>query len=437
MNYLMGMNERFDAIIVGAGPAGVTAALCLAREGIKVIVLERGEYPGSKNLFGGILYSTILTKLIPDFWKEAPVERYVAKRRFHFLDGTSSLSFEFSTKDFGEPPYNNSFTALRAKFDQWYAQKASEAGALIIPETVVTDLIWQQDKVVGVRTDREKGDIYGDVVIAADGVNSLLSKKAGLRSDFKPNRFTSGVKEVIELPAELIQERFGLEGNEGAAITFVGHPPGLLGGGFIYTNKESLSIGITAYLHSLSENKAHLPDLLEDLKKHPHVKPLIKGGRTREYGAHLIPEAAYEGKIYTNGLLVIGDAASLLNPSPLFLEGSNLAMASGVYAAQAVKMAKEKGDFSGRSLALYARLLERSFVMQDVRRYRKLPDFVTKHPRLITSYPGLFCQSAKELFTVDERPKKEIKASARRKLSQQRSSVKLAWDLYRAYRNLL
>jgi len=383
------------------------------------------------------MYTAILGKLVPKFWNEAPVERYVAKRRFNLLSETSSVSFEFSTKDFSDPPHNNSFIALRARFDRWYAQKAAEAGALLVPETDVIDVIRKDGKVVGVRTQRSEGDIYADVVIAADGANSLVAKKAGLRSDFSSDRFTTGIKEIIELPKEVISQRFGLEGNEGAAVTFGGYPSGILCGGFIYTNKDSLSVGVTTYLHSLVENKMQVSDLLETFKKHPMVKPLIEGGRAREYGAHLIPEAAYKGKMCDDGILVIGDAASLLNPSPIFLEGTNLAMASGMYAAQTIKAAKEKGDFSRRSLDLYPQLLEKSFVMQDVTKYGKIPEFVTKNPQFLTDYPDLLCQSAKELFTLDERPKAEKKALVRKIMTQNSSSLKVARDLYKAYRNLL
>ncbi|GAH01345.1 unnamed protein product, partial [marine sediment metagenome] len=133
----MASQEKFDCIIVGAGPAGITAAYKLAKSGLNVVVLERGIYPGAKNVMGGILFTTILNKLIPEFWKEAPLERRISSRRFCLLSEDTELSFSFDTAKFDNPPFNNSFTVLRAKFDQWFASKAEEVGATVISGAVV------------------------------------------------------------------------------------------------------------------------------------------------------------------------------------------------------------------------------------------------------------------------------------------------------------
>ena len=265
--------EKFDVVIVGAGPAGSTAALALAQAGLKVAVFERGEQPGAKNMFGGVLYYTeALNELLPDFWEQAPIERYVTRHDLIFLTDSASFSVSYKNDEFGSPPYNG-VTLLRAKFDPWYAGKAEEAGAFLVPETVVDDLVWDGDKVVGVSTQRSDGEVYADAVIIADGANSLLAKKAGIRKEFASSSFAVAAKELLALPAETIEERFGLDSGEGLARSFVGDcTKGMTGGGFLYTNKASLSLGLVVRLSSLQKRRTSIADLLEDFKSHPCIR---------------------------------------------------------------------------------------------------------------------------------------------------------------------
>mgnify|MGYP000954055112 FL=1 len=269
------MSEKFDAIVVGAGPAGTSAAYVMAKAGLNVLLIERGEYPGSKNVMGGVLYSHQMREIIPEFYKEAPLERPIVEQRMWALSEKSVVSGGYKGLEWAEEPYNN-FTVLRAKFDQWYANKAVEQGALLINETVVTECIVENGKVVGVRTDRPDGDIYADVVVLADGVNSLLAKSLGFHKELQSNQVALAVMEVINLPAEKIEDRFNLEPNQGATIEIFGDSTkGILGTGFIYTNKDSINIGVGTLLSGMIKNKLRPYDLLDYLKNHPMVRPLI------------------------------------------------------------------------------------------------------------------------------------------------------------------
>jgi len=424
-----------DVIVVGAGPAGSAAALTLARAGLSVVVFERGTFPGAKNMFGGILYTPILDKLVPGFWEEAPVERHIVKRRFGLLSETAEAAFEFRCEDYNlRPPFNHSFSALRAQFDPWFARKAEEAGALIVPETVVDDLIVEGDrKIVGVKTRREEGEMRADVVIAADGVNSFLAQRAGLREAFRWEVVAVAAKEVIGLPRAVIEDRFALEGDEGAAMEFFGDAvAGMVGAGFLYTNKESLSIGVGCAVRSFIEKKIVPHDLLARFKNHPSIRRLIRGGQTLEYSGHMIPEGGFHQvpMVYADGLLLAGDAAHLVDSS-FYHEGTNLAMASGVMAAETVIAAKKTGDFSARALSAYRDRLDGSFVMKDLKKYRAVEAWCHSNGKYFKEYPDLLLSSLRDYFRISETPKAEIQSALYRNLRAHLSPWKALLEMRR------
>ncbi len=403
------MADKFDVIVVGAGPAGITASYILAKAGANVVVLERGENPGSKNVFGGILYSTVLNRLIPNFWEKAPIERHVKGIQIFLISDKNAVSIGVESEEHNKPPYNNSFIITRNKFDKWYANQAEEAGAFIIPNTVVDDLIWENGKVVGVKARGGDGELYADAVIVAEGVNSLLTGKAGLRRDYEPRQVALGMKEVIELPREVIEERFHLNGREGVEYKYIAGDAtkGIWGGGNIYTNLESLSVVTWVGLKPLMEQNIKATELLEHFKNHPFVRNYIKGGKTIEYQAHLAPDGGYDStpKYFTNGLLVVGDAARFLNAS-VHYEGTNFAMASGEAAAKTIMEAKKKNDFTANTLSYYQKLLSGSFVMKDLKRYRKMNRFAEANPEFFGPYFDVITQMAVDFFTVNELPKR-------------------------------
>ncbi len=380
------MSEKFDVIIVGAGPGGCAAAYSLARMGFNVLILERGKYPGAKNVMGGRMYTDALNRLIPEFWKEAPVERRVAREKLTLLCNKASVTLDFQDEMLLEPP--NSFTILRAKFDQWFAGKAVEAGATLVPNIKVDDLLWKNERVAGIVAGGDT--IEANVVIAADGAVSLMAEKACLKK-FNVSEFSIGMKELIEIPAQVIEDRFNLASEEGAAQLFIGQcTKQIPGGGFIYTNRTSLSVGIVVYAKQLIEKRIEVHEIIREFNLNPAIAKLIAGGKIVEYSAHVIPEASRTG-LFTDGMLVVGDAAGLLVNSGITLRGMDMAIASGTAAAQAVKIATERNDFSKKSLSHYEYLLKNDFVLKDMETFKRAPGFV-QNARLYSLYPELACR---------------------------------------------
>ncbi|WP_088041798.1 FAD-dependent oxidoreductase [Bacillus sp. EAC] len=428
------MPEKFDVIVVGAGPAGISCAYEVAKKGLNVVLIERGEYPGSKNVMGGVLYRKMMEDVIPEFWKEAPIERVIVEQRVMMLDKQSATTFGYKGLEFAEEPYNN-FTVLRSKFDQWFAQKAVEQGALLINETVVLECIVENEKVVGVRTDRPDGDLYADVVVLADGVNSLLGKSLGFHKEWRPDEVALATMEILKLDSKIIEDRFGLEGNQGCAIELFGDATkGIVGTGFLYTNKDTLSIGVGTLLSGMIEHKIKPYDLLEYVKNHPMIRPYIQGSEPQEYLAHLIPEGGYHSvpRLVGNGVMVIGDAAQLVNA--IHREGSNMAMTSGRLAAETIIEAKELGHYSENVLKSYADKLLASFVGQDLKKYKDATHHFEKFPQYFEKYIPLLNKSASQMFTVDGKSKWEKQKKIMSDLGGAKSKFKLAKDVYKAWK---
>lgn len=394
-----------DVVIVGGGPAGIAAALTLAKAGKEVVVLERGDFAGSKNMFGGAIYTQPTEEFFPEFWKEAPVERFNTEHRYALLSKDTGVTISYKSDLHAEAPHYNSFTVKRPKWDRWCATKAEEAGAFIVPQTLVVDLIKEDGKFVGVRTELE--DFKARLIILADGVNSLLAKKAGLHPEIEPKNVALGIKEVIKLPKEVINQRFNSENGSGVIYTLVGGPlANMMAMGYIYTNIDSVVVGLGASLEDLKKRKLKPYDLLEQLKSHPVVRPLIEGGELEEYSGHLIPEGGYKAipPLYTDGLMIVGDSAMLVNN--VHWEGTNLAMASGKMAAETAIEALKKNDFSANMLSLYKKKLDESFVMKDLKAYKDVAGFAEDNSE---TFLGLYLRKANEFMddfvAVDSKPK--------------------------------
>ena len=407
-----------DVIVVGGGPAGSCAAITAARAGLDVVLIERGPFPGSKNMYGGVVYPRILDGLIPNWWEEAPVQRWVTRRSTMLLTPTQALTVDFRSQAWGAPPYNGA-TAYRPDWDHWLAGHAEAAGAQLITSTVVTGLLRAPSgAVTGVRTDRPDGDLTAKVVIACDGVNSFLAKEAGLYEHTDAKHFTLGVKETLALPKEVIDERFAVRDNHGVDIEILGGTGGVNGGGFLYTNLETLAIGVVLKLTKLGAQKARPEEIIAGLKRHPAIAPLVQDGELKEYSAHVIPEAGLTmmPKMIADGLLVAGDAAALCLAAGIWLEGVNFAMASGMYAGEAAAEAVRAGDLTAVGLAGYQRRLSDTFVLKDHRRLKRAPELVLSD-RVQHLYPQMIANVAERMFRVDT---PDPKPGLRRILGQER-----------------
>jgi electron transfer flavoprotein-quinone oxidoreductase len=406
--------EKLDAIVVGAGPSGTAAAITMAKAGLQVALIEKGTKAGAKNVMGGILYTHYLEQVVGEDWRNAELERPIIEEQRWMLTEQAAIGLGY--KNFRNRDHPHSYSVLRARFDAWFAARAEEAGAFLIPETVVDELIVRDDRVVGVRTGRE-GDLYADVVVVCEGIglgSRLLEKTLirgkPLKKPLKPNQAAMAVKEVMAMDSVTIESRFNCDPGEGASIECYGDATrGLSGFMFIYTNKETLSVGGGALLSEMADTRLSREELarrtpneiLNHFKRHPAIRPLLQGGETVEYLAKMIPEGGYRAipRLYGNGYLVCGDAAMLSNP--VHREGSNLAMESGRLAGEAVVHAKEKGDFSEAALREYRLRLDRSWVMADMKKYDRAVPLLEHNPQLLGKYPQLLDRAMDEFFRVD------------------------------------
>ena len=372
-----------DCVVVGAGPAGSAAALQMARDGLDVVFLERGDRPGQKNVMSGVLVTHKLYDLVPDYRDRAPLQRCITGGyALHLLGENKVLSLpRMRNYCWSEHP-RAPFTVFRSQFDAWFAQEAENAGAELFTATLVEDLLWEDGRVAGVRTRR--GDLRARVVIGADGVNSTVAEKSGLRSPPSSAEVGLIVREVFDLPADVIEERFALRPDEGALSAFAGLVSGPTGNQAvyyteIYTNRDSLSMTSEVQLDALALCGAPTYEVLEARKRHPYIARLIQGATLREYQAHLIPwgGVADLGCLYGDGVLLAGDAGKFTTADGV---GSWTSMASGAAAARTVKYACEKGDFSKATLAVYRDFMDQEGLVatqQEARRVwqQRMHDF--------------------------------------------------------------
>lgn len=421
-----------DAVVVGAGPAGSAAALTLAKAGVSVMLLERGDYPGSKNMFGGTIYRKATEEIVPAFWQEAPLERAVITDEIWLMDENSAVRMGYTGLDFATEPFNK-FTVLRSKFDSWLVQKAKEAGAVFRNRALVRELVYDQGllgrkRFKGVKL--ENGEvIWADVTILAEGVTAFLAKAVGLRQELPPETLTLYVAEVMALPKEKIEERFGLEDGQGATIGMVGWPTaGAIGKAGIWTFKEHLILLVGGYLDQLIKKGLSPYHLLQRAKQHPLIRRLIEGAESVEYKAHMIPKGGWRflPTLFADGLMVAGDAAVMISGR----HGTDLAMLSGKHAAETAILAKAKGDFSEGMLRTYKMKLDQTFFVQDIKQGKDTLEYYKLHPDADYLLSKTMNEVARVYFSEDMASTREKRQNILHELSGVQPLLKTFRDAY-------
>jgi electron transfer flavoprotein-quinone oxidoreductase len=430
------MGDDFDVIVVGAGMAGAPAAIRLAQGGANVLLLERGAEAGAKNLSGGVLWGRDLDRILPGWASEMPLERHLVRKRFGFLSPESAVSFELDDGAWRKPPYV-AHTVLRARTDAWLARKAEEAGATVVTSVPVDRLNWEGSRVHGVVQGGET--MTAPVTIVADGANSRVA----LGTPIRPNPRLSGeatelgIKEVYRLEAGRLEERFSVGPGEGHAEEWVAglFPPGVMGGGFLYTNHDTLSVGLIVNLQSLFGRGVHTYDLIEQFRRHPAIAERLKDAELVEYGAKLISSgwASRPASFHGDGWMVAGDAAGFVFSNGIVIQGMNYAVRSGLEAAETALAARSAHDPSAARLAEYTLRLERSGILADFRDFASM-DRVKWNPRFYTAYPKFAAELFHELLAETGSPKQHLRRLARR---AQRAAGLSSWTLARDGLDLL
>lgn len=399
----------FEAIVVGSGCAGSVAAYELAKANKSVLVIERGMSAGSKNMTGGRLYLHSLQEVFPNCRAEAPLERKIAHERISMLTSDAAFTVDFSSKAMLEPG-QESYSVLRATFDPWLAAQAEQEGAEYIYGIAVESLVKQGEKVCGVKAGED--EITADIVILADGVNSLLTSEAVGFATPRTSEMAVGIKQLIELPEQEVASRLLCAQGEGSAWLFAGDATkGYPGGGFIYSNKNSISLGLVATISALESADATICGMLERFKAHPAVAPLIEGGKVVEHSGHMVPEGGYQmmPHLVGNGVLLAGESAMMCVNLGYMVRGMDYAIAAGMHAGRAASSALDDKDTSKESLERYTEALEQSFVLKDLRQFQRFPEFMESNLRIYNEYPALLRDVMQALFIVDGKPTPRLK----------------------------
>ncbi|HTP54991.1 MAG TPA: FAD-dependent oxidoreductase [Thermoplasmata archaeon] len=409
------MGDDFDVIVVGAGMAGAAAALRLAQGKANVLLLERGAEPGAKNLSGGVLWGNDLARVLPDWQQAMPVERHVVRKRFGVLTPSSAVSFDLEEGRWRNAPHV-AHTVLRARTDAWLVQQAEAAGATVVSSVPVDRLNWEGRRVHGIVQGGET--MTAPVTILADGANSRLALGTPIRPSPRLSGEATelGIKELYRLDPATIEDRFGVGPGEAHVEEWVTgiFSPGVMGGGFVYTNRDTVSVGLIVQIGSLFGTKVPSHELIEQFKAHPTIAARLRGAELVEYGAKLISSgwASRPAAFHGDGWMVAGDAAGFVFSNGLVIQGMNYAVRSGLEAAETALAARASGGAASDRLAEYDRRLESTGILPDFRDFERM-DRVKWNPRFYTAYPKFAEELMRSLLGGSEGKKRPVRALLR------------------------
>ncbi len=394
-----------DVIVIGAGPAGIAAAISVARGGRKVVLIDKNQYAGCKNMYGGAVFDCALREIAGDEIDNLPYERIINSHTWAFL--TPETSFELTYKN---KSAQNSYAVKRFNLEKWLVELAKKEGVYYAPNTLVKDLAEKDGRIIGIKTELE--EFYAPIIIIAEGVNSLLTKKLGLRKDFKPKDMLLTIKETIKLDKKTIESRFNLQpSTSGAAKMYFGGVrdyKDLFMMTFLYTFKDTVMLGLGVNMVDLDKNKININTLLDEIKQHPDISPLIEDGKTIEYSAHLIPETGYKKmpEAAKANVMLAGDCAGFINN--VHFEGTNFALISGKLAGQTALEALDKAGFNSmngcadeakidKEIKNYKKKLKKSFILKDLYSYRNVIEKLYSRRESLSYY---YPERIKEFFEI-------------------------------------
>jgi len=382
-----------DVVIVGGGPAGMACALRLTqlidqhnaqhpdRELSKenIYVLEKAREIGQHCLSGALLDPRSMRELLPGFEGEAPFESPVNREGLYFLTRTGKFKFPVTP-----PPLRDhgNYVISLNRFVKWLGAKVEQAGVTVFTGFAGAELLFEGDRVVGVRTD-DKGvdkqnhpksnfepgyDLRAKVVVLAEGTRGSLAKglvrRLDLDKDCNPQTYGQGVKELWEVPSGRVAP--------GEVIYSMGWPLTAkeYGGAWIYGGREnSVSLGFVTGL-DYADPRLDPQRVLQDFKQHPFVARLLSGGKMIRYGAKSLPYGGWWAipPVSGDGWMMVGDAAGFLNSQRL--KGIHLAIKSGMLAAETAFEALMEDDFSRARLARFQSKVENSWIKEELWKVR-------------------------------------------------------------------
>jgi electron-transferring-flavoprotein dehydrogenase len=382
----------FDVVIVGAGPSGLSAAIRLAQlsetkqQPINICIIDKGAEIGAHILSGAVLQPTALNELIPDWQaKNPPLHTEVIEDQFLLL--TKKKSWRLPT-----PPQmrnHGNYIISLGQFCKWLAEQAESLGVNIFPGFAATEIIYENDKVVGIVTGDQGLDRQGQPkanyqpgillrakqVVFAEGCRGSLTQtlfsRYHLYEGIDPQTYGIGIKELWEVPESLHQG--------GRVVHTIGWPLDnkTYGGSFAYHfGKNLLAIGfvigldyVNPYLNPYEE--------FQRFKTHPCMYPLLEKSHRIAYGARTLIEGGLQciPKLTVPGGLIIGDAAGFLNVAKI--KGIHNAMKSGMVAAESLFPLLQNPSGAQAECSDYPLQLKKSWVWEDLYRVRNIRPALT------------------------------------------------------------